>query len=182
MSTHNTLTPPPRDWWRHPIGRDEVLWVSIAAAWCVIMTFMMVYWYFAGNQNQAGEAFRTTPEAFEAKAEEMVDKYTIRTETELEVPVVAVPPGGDVYIVSSQFQWNVIPELKLGETYRFHMSSVDVNHGFSLQPINVNLQLVPGYDYVLNFTPNAVGEYNIVCNEYCGLLHHAMVGRLYVVE
>lgn len=113
MTTQNSLTPPPRNWWSLPIGRDEVLWISVAVAWCLVMTFMMVYWYFAGNQNQAGEAYRISPDAFAAKADEMVENYTIRTETELEVPVVAVPPGGDIYIASSQFEWNVIPELKM---------------------------------------------------------------------
>jgi cytochrome c oxidase subunit II len=35
---------------------------------------------------------------------------------------------------------------------------------------------------VLTVTPEKVGEYSIICNEYCGLGHHAMIGRIIVVD
>jgi cytochrome c oxidase subunit 2 len=180
--SESSLTPPGSDWWSRPIGRDELVWISIAFSWCLVMTFMMLYWYFVGNQNQAGEVYRMSADKFSAKAEEMIKRYQVRTESDLEIPVVKVPPGGDVYFFARQFQFGIIPILKKGETYRFHLTSLDVNHGFSLLPINLNLQLIPGYDYVLKFTPNAAGEYHIVCNEFCGIGHHEMVGKLYVVE
>ncbi|MCP4090432.1 MAG: cytochrome c oxidase subunit II, partial [Gammaproteobacteria bacterium] len=31
-------------------------------------------------------------------------------------------------------------------------------------------------------TPNKTGEYSIVCNEFCGIGHHTMVGKIHVVE
>ncbi|HJR42000.1 MAG TPA: hypothetical protein VJ812_07880, partial [Gemmatimonadaceae bacterium] len=49
-------------------------------------------------------------------------------------------------------------------------------------PINVNFQVVPGYDYGLRVTPNASGDFRIICNEFCGIGHHTMVGRVIVVE
>jgi cytochrome c oxidase subunit 2 len=55
-----------------------------------------------------------------------------------------------------------------------------MNHGFSLYPINVNFQVVPGYDYGLRVTPNASGDFRIICNEFCGIGHHVMVGRVIV--
>ena len=58
--------------------------------------------------------------------------------------------------------------------------AVHVNHGFSLYPINVNFQVVPGYDYGLRVTPNASGDFRIMCNEFCGIGHHVMVGRVIV--
>ncbi len=60
--------------------------------------------------------------------------------------------------------------------------SMDWQHGFSLQPTNINLQIHPGYDMVLTVTPNEAGEYGIVCNEFCGIGHHTMIGKLYVAE
>jgi len=44
----------------------------------------------------------------------------------------------------------------------------------------MNIQVVPGYEHVIKITPNQSGQYSIVCNEYCGIGHHEMVGRLYV--
>jgi heme/copper-type cytochrome/quinol oxidase subunit 2 len=32
----------------------------------------------------------------------------------------------------------------------------------------------------LKITPNKAGEYRIVCNEYCGLGHHNMLGSIVV--
>ena len=57
---------------------------------------------------------------------------------------------------------------------------MDYNHGLSLQPININIQMVPGFEHVITVTPNQAGEYSVVCNEYCGIGHHQMVSRLYV--
>ena len=78
--------------------------------------------------------------------------------------------------------WSWVPVLKLqqGATSTLHLSSLDVNHGFSLYPMNINFQVVPGYDYGLRVTPTQAGDYRIVCNEFCGAGHHLMVGRVIV--
>ena len=110
----------------------------------------------------------------------MVEKYTVREESGY--PVVRPPPGSDVYIVARLWQWWPILELEKDQTYRLHISSMDWQHGFSLQPVNINLQILPGYDMVITVTPDQAGEYGIVCNEYCGIGHHTMIGKLYVVE
>jgi cytochrome c oxidase subunit 2 len=68
-----------------------------------------------------------------------------------------------------------------GATYTLHISSLDVNHGFSLYPANVNFQIVPGYDYGLQMTPNTPGDYKIICNEFCGIGHHRMLGKVIVL-
>jgi len=179
---------PQRHWWKLRVGPDEKIWITAAYAWCLVMVVWMVGWFFMGNQNQAGEAFRVTIDGFEAKMDQMVEKYQARfdgkpmTEGDNETPVIQVPEGGNIYLAARQFEWPIIPVLEVGKTYVFHLSSLDVNHGFSLLPINVNLQLIPGYDYVLRFTPNKTGVYRFACNEYCGLGHHTMAGKLYVID
>ena len=35
---------------------------------------------------------------------------------------------------------------------------VDLQHGFSLQPLNMNFQVLPGYDHVLTITPDVDGR------------------------
>jgi len=59
---------------------------------------------------------------------------------------------------------------------------MDWNHGFSLQPVNINLQILPGYEMVVTMTPDQAGDYAIVCNEYCGIGHHTMLGKIIVKE
>ena len=174
------LPPSERLWWKHPLDRVEGTWIAIAFVWCMVMFFMMIYWHAFGSQNLSTETYRTTPDQFALKTQAMVDQYTVRTETDAQIPVVAPPPGSDVYLIARLWNFWPILELKQGETYRLHLTSMDYNHGFSLQPANINIQMVPGFEHVVTITPNQSGTYSVVCNEYCGIGHHRMVGRIYI--
>ena len=174
------LPPAERLWWKHPLDRVEGTWIAIAFVWCMIMFFMMIYWHMYGKQNLSTETYKTTSEQFAAKAQAVVDKYTVRVETDFQTPVVAPPPGSDVYMIARLWNFWPILELQQGQTYRLHLTSMDYNHGFSLQPVNINIQVVPGYEHVITVRPNQSGTYSIVCNEFCGINHHTMVSRLYV--
>jgi len=142
----------------------------------------MPFWHVYGKQNLSNEAYRISPQKFQAKAQAMVDQYTVRTEVDGQYPVVRPPAGSDVYLIARLWQWWPILELEKDQTYRLHLSSMDWQHGFSLQPSNINIQVHPGYEIVTSVTPNRSGEYGIVCNEFCGIGHHTMVGKLYVTE
>ena len=98
------------------------------------------------------------------------------------MPVVHPPPGSDVYLVARLWQWWPIIEFEKDQSYRLHLSSMDWLHGFSLQPVNINLEVHPGYDMVLTITPTDSGDFGIVCNEFCGIGHHTMIGKIIVTE
>lgn len=174
--------PAQRLWWKQPIDRAEGTWIALALIWCLIMFAMMPFWHVVGKQNISNEAYRITPEQFTAKTQAMVDKYTVRTETDRAIPVVRPPPDSDVYLIGRLWEWWPLLELERNKTYRLHLSSVDWQHGFSLQPINVNMQVLPGYEMVITMTPDTSGEFTVVCNEYCGIGHHMMLGKIYVVD
>jgi cytochrome c oxidase subunit 2 len=179
----SSITPPEkRIWWREPLDRVEATWVIIALVWSIIMFVMMPYWHVYGEQNLSNESYRIDPEAYAKKAQAMVDQYTVRKEVNGTVPVVHPPAGSDVYLIARKWDWWPILELEKDKSYRLHLSSMDWQHGFSLQPTNINIQVHPGYDLVTTVTPNRAGQFGVVCNEYCGILHHNMVSRLYVVE
>ena len=174
------LPPSERIWWKTPVGKQEVIWIGIALIWCLIMFFMMPYWHIFGKQNLSNEAYQTTPAKFQAKVDEMVAKYQVGEEAGF--PIVRPPAGSDVYLLGRLWQWYPILELEKDKSYRIHISSMDWQHGFSLQPVNINLQIVPGYEMVVTMAPDTSGEYAIVCNEYCGIGHHTMLGKIYVKE
>ena len=174
------MPPADRIWWKVPVGRQEILWIAIALVWCLIMFFMMPYWHIYGKQNLSNEAYQTTPAKFGAKVQAMVDQYKVGEEAG--IPIVKPPAGSDIYLLGRLWQWYPILELEKDKSYRLHLSSMDWQHGFSLQPVNINLQVIPGYEMVLTVTPDSAGEYGIVCNEYCGIGHHMMVGKIYVKE
>ena len=179
-----TSIQPPSEtiWWKQPLDRVEGTWIALALVWSLIMFIMMPLWHVYGKQNLSSEAYRTTPEAFMAKTQAMVDQYTVRTETNQNMPVVHPPPGSDVYLIGRLWQWWPLLELEKGQTYRLHISSMDWQHGFSVQPVNINTQIVPGYEMVLTITPDTDGDQTIICNEFCGIGHHNMVGKIYITE
>jgi cytochrome c oxidase subunit 2 len=170
---------PEKNWWK-PMGRIEKTWLTVAFVWCIFLTLMMPLWYFNGKQNVPTETYRTTPEKYGAKVNAFVEQYTIGKDDATGLPIVSAPPGSDIYLRASSWQWYPILQLEKGKEYRLHLSSMDYNHGFSLQPVNINLQVLPGYDYVATITPTSSGEFTIVCNEYCFVGHHTMVGKMIV--
>jgi cytochrome c oxidase subunit 2 len=172
--------PSERIWWQEAVPRTETIWIIVAFVWGLVMFFMMIYWHAAGEQNLSNEAYRTTPEAFAAKAEAVANEYKVREEAGM--PVVHAPPGSDVYLIARLWQWWPILEFEKDQTYRLHISSLDWLHGFSLQPVNINLEIHPEYDMVVTITPNEAGEFSVVCNEYCGIGHQNMIGKIYVTE
>jgi cytochrome c oxidase subunit 2 len=173
-------SPERRDWWNEPIERVELTWTLIAFLWGLFMFGFMIAWHFIGEQNLNREAYRITPSRYETKVEEFAKKYTVREEQG--VPVVKPPAGTDVYMLGRLWSWWPILELEKGKSYRFHLSSIDWQHGFSLQPTNINISVQPGYEHVITLTPTEGGAFGIVCNEYCGIGHHTMTGKIYVTE
>jgi len=172
------MVAPPRIWWK-PLDRLERSWLLIAFVWCLFLTAMMPLWLFLGRQNVPATSYRVAPTDFQKIVMDFTQQYQVDTEKGL--PVVAPPPG-DVYLLARQWQWYPILKLKKGETYRLHISSVDIQHGFSLQPTNLNFQILPNYVHVIKLTPTQSGEFSIVCNEFCGIGHHLMVGKIIVTE
>jgi len=172
-----TIHSPPEDWFHWPRGHER-LWIGMALVWCMIMFVMMPYWHFYGKQNSTGESYAVEPQAFVERTERFAQDNKVG---ELDgVPIVEPPPGGDAYLLGRMWNWYPILKLREGETYRVHISSSDLNHGFSLQPMNMNFQIMPGYDHVLTLTPTSSGEFTIVCNEFCGVGHHLMIGKIIV--
>jgi cytochrome c oxidase subunit 2 len=173
MSIHS----PAQGWFKAPTGAERV-WVGLALSWCLVMFLMMPYWHFRGRQNSTGEAYSVRPVDFMARVERFVQ--TNRVGSFQGIPIVEPSPGGDAYLLAAMWRWYPILRLREGQTYRLHVSSADLQHGFSLQPLNMNFQVLPGYDHVLTIVPNRRGEYTIICNEFCGIGHHQMTGRITV--
>lgn len=177
------LPPADRLWWKQPIAIQEWVWIGLAFTWAMIMFVMMIYWHIYGEQNLSTETYKSTPEMYAAKAEKFIADNTVRVEKGLngeEIPVAKANDKDEVYLTASLWKFWPILELEKGKTYKVHLYSMDYNHGFSLQPTNINIQIVPGYEHVVKMTPTQSGTFAIVCNEFCGIGHHTMLGRIYV--
>ena len=168
---------PEPGWLKAPSGSERT-WIGLALSWCVVLTLAMPYWHFKGKQNSTGEAYRVSGVDFMERT-----NLFVKTNKVGEVngqPIVEPAPGGDAYLLARMWAFYPVLKLRQGQTYRLHVSSLDLQHGFSLQPDNMNFQIVPGYDHVITVTPTRAGEYSILCNEFCGIGHHTMTGKIIV--
>ncbi len=87
------------------------------------------------------------------------------------------PDGKDDVLVAS-------PELHLplGKPVKVLLRSKDVLHNFSVAQIRVKMDLVPGLVTYIWFTPTRTGNFDILCEELCGIAHFTMRGRIIVEE
>lgn len=116
---------------------------------------------------------------------ETLDPETVRDVPEFERPGVTVRPDGSVVVsvVAEMFAFEPDPiEVPAGKPVTFRLTSPDVIHGFQVVGTNANAMVVPGYVNELTVTFDTPGEYLVLCNEFCGLLHHEMMGHLIVEE
>ncbi len=169
-------------WWNQKLHTPELVWIGIAFLWGVIMFLVMVFWHITGTQNLSNEAYRVIPEKYAMRAEASAEQFKVREDKASGMPVVHPPPGGDAYLIARLWEWWPILELEKGKQYRLHLSSLDWMHGFSLQPANINIQVHPKYEMIITITPDKAGDYGIVCNEFCGIGHHQMLGKIIVVD
>jgi cytochrome c oxidase subunit 2 len=114
---------------------------------------------------------------------ETVDPTTIASHPEFGKPTVTTRPDGSVVVsvVASMFSFVPDPiEVPAHVPITFRITSMDVVHGFEVVGTNINATAVPGYVSEFTVTFDTPGERTVACNEYCGLMHHAMVGKLIV--
>ena len=172
------ISAPERVWWT-PVDKDEKIWVTIALIFCLVTFFMMPFYHVVGKQNTSSESYRIDPAEFEKRTQLFIQQSEKVGETPNGLPIIK-PNGTEVYLLARQFQFEPALQLEKGKTYRFHLSSVDVQHGMSVLPLNMNWMVIPEYDYIVTITPTTTGEFPIVCNEFCGAAHHAMLGKIIV--
>lgn len=87
------------------------------------------------------------------------------------------PAGQDDVLVESP-----IVHLPVDQPTRAWLRSKDVLHDFAVPQFRVKMDLVPGHVSYTWFTPTVVGEYEVLCEELCGMAHFAMRGRVVVDE
>jgi cytochrome c oxidase subunit II len=64
----------------------------------------------------------------------------------------------------------------------FRTTSADVVHGLLIEGTNINVMLVPGYVSVLPIRFNTAREHVMPCQEFCGIGHQGMWGKVKVID
>ncbi len=68
-----------------------------------------------------------------------------------------------------------------GKAIRLNITSEDVIHSFSLPAYRIKVDAVQGLQTYAWFQADRLGEFDILCTEYCGVDHSAMVAKLKIV-
>jgi cytochrome c oxidase subunit 2 len=101
-------------------------------------------------------------------------------------------PGDSIPVKVFARQWSWLfqyengkrsPELvvPVGKNIKAELSSADVIHGFYVPAFHIQQDTVPGLKTRVWFKPEAIGTYDILCTQYCGLRHSDMLAKLIVV-
>ncbi len=90
--------------------------------------------------------------------------------------IIPEDPNGrdDILIQSDEIN------LKNNRPVKILLRSVDVLHNWYVPQFRAKMDAVPGVVTYYWFEPNKVGEYEVLCAEYCGVGHYAMRGRVFV--
>jgi cytochrome c oxidase subunit 2 len=70
--------------------------------------------------------------------------------------------------------------LPVNVPVKVNLRSKDVLHDFAVAQFRVKMDLVPGMETYLWFTPTETGTYEVLCEELCGIAHHTMRGSVVV--
>jgi cytochrome c oxidase subunit 2 len=121
--------------------------------------------------------------------------FLLLTLRRMPYPVEARTPDRIVNAVGKQYAWSLtdgagptlaswdrefspVVDVTVGTTVEFRVTTLDVNHGFSLYAPDGRLvtqtQAMPGYLNRLRVTFDQTGTFTVLCLEFCGMSHHRM--------
>jgi cytochrome c oxidase subunit 2 len=128
--------------------------------------------------------------------------FLILTLPRLPYPVEAAVPAQIVHVVGKQYEFSLTMspgpgsletwdrdfspsvEVQAGALVEFRVTTLDVNHGFSIYTpdgaLMAQTQAMPGYVNRLRVQFDRPGTYRVLCLEFCGMAHHAMSGVIEV--
>jgi cytochrome c oxidase subunit II len=145
---------------KHPIPADIRDNLNLEVIWTAIPTVIALTMFYVGWQSYIG--LREVPEdAMEIEVAGQMYSWIFlypndkETEDELVVP--------------------------LGKAVKLNITSWDVLHSFFIPSYRIKVDAVRGMTTYAWFNADKIGEYDIMCTEFCGVDHANMVAKLKIV-
>lgn len=153
----------------------EKKWMYVVGLMTVIMIASMAYAAVVMNMHPPSNV-------------ETIDPKTLHLSGEFAEHNLGISENEDgsltVRLIAARYSFYP-QELKLpaNTPVMFRITSPDIVHGVHIPFTNMSTMVIPGYISEVNttFQANAVGEHQLLCNEYCGLGHDYMWSRLTIV-
>jgi cytochrome c oxidase subunit 2 len=140
----------------HDAPRLELWWTILPTILVLILGYFSVdVWYKL--QNQQGDVLTVESIGYQYGFQYRYPKI------KAPVPTLYLPVGTPVTLHTS-------------------VAADGVSHGFWLPEMRIKADMVPGLINTIRFTPTRIGDYRVVCTEFCGAGHGNMHGDLHVVS
>jgi len=168
----------------HPL---EKRWAIIATALALVMAGMVVYTAVAMNVHPPSNVESIDSTALHLSSEFAEENLGVKTEKD-----------GTIVARVVMARYSVIPPeitLPAGRPIVLRAASADVLHGLHVAGTNIGTQVVPGYVSQVRTTirfesvaevgtknPDGSVTVPLFCNEYCGMGHQSMFGRVRVTR
>ena len=145
---------------RHPQAEDVKDNTKLEIAWTVIPTILVLIMFFVGWKEY--QPTRKVPSgAISIKATGFMWKWKFDYENG-----------------KSKLDTLVVP---INKPVKLDLYSPDVLHSLYIPAFRIKEDVVPGKNNYMWFTAEELGEYDILCAEYCGVSHAYMLGKVKVV-
>lgn len=150
--------------------------------WIIASIVMLVV--FAGAVTVAGFFMGIQLPSPEAKVDPAVVTAPDGPFGDENVGLYEIAPGEyEAYLRGQTWAW--APReitVPAGSRVTFYITSRDVIHGYKVIDTNINIMVLPGQISKVSMSFDEPGEYQIICNEYCGTGHAIMAGKVIVTE
>ncbi len=70
--------------------------------------------------------------------------------------------------------------LKKNQAVVLEITSLDFTHGFKIPDWNIRADLLPGQVIKVHLKPDTAGEFDFLCDNFCGDGHEGMSGKIVV--
>ena len=72
--------------------------------------------------------------------------------------------------------------IKTGEAVVLEFTALDFMHGFNIPDWKIRADLIPGQVTRVPLKPESAGEFDFLCDNFCGTGHEEMNGKIIVTD
>jgi cytochrome c oxidase subunit 2 len=138
----------------------------------------------SGPQGTASPAVQVTQAATPTQgAQTATPTQTLKASA----PATSTPQGTasmqEFRLEAKNWEWTPSTiTVRKGIPVKLTITSTEGNHGFGLPEFGVSKTVNSGETVVVQFVPGKAGEFEFMCNVFCGSGHQGMKGTLIVTE
>ncbi len=144
---------------KHPKAEPTVENTKLEILWTVIPTILVLFMFYFGWAGY--RPMRTFPD-----------------------DAINIKATGKMWAWSFEYEngkWDSVLYVPINKAVKINLYSMDVIHSLYIPAFRIKEDVVPGINNKMWFKAEKLGQYNILCAEYCGLRHSYMMSKVVVL-